>query len=88
MICLRNRTIGIVVDQVETVFIVDGRQVSLSNTKTDSICETLAKGASGNLNTVRMADFGMSGSKRTELAEALQVIHRQLEAEKVQKNVL
>lgn len=88
MIRPSKRTIGIVADQVEAVFVVDGCQVSLSDTETDSVCETLAKGTSGNLNTIGMADFGMSGGKRTELTEALQVIHRQLKAEKVQKDVL
>jgi len=42
-------TIGIVVDQIETVLVVNGGQVGLRDSQTDTIGKTLAKRTSGDL---------------------------------------
>lgn len=44
-------TISIVVDQIETVLVVNGSQVGLSDSQTDTISKTLAKRTSGDLDT-------------------------------------
>ena len=55
-------TISVVVDQVEAVLVVNGSHVRLGNTKTDRVCEALAEGTGGNLDTRGVMSLGMSGS--------------------------
>jgi len=44
-------TISIIVNHIETIFIEQGGKMSLSHGKTNTIPKSLAKGASGNLDT-------------------------------------
>lgn len=81
-------TVGVVVDQVEAGFVVDCSQVGLSNTETDSIGKSLTKRAGRDLNAIGVASLGMTRCERAELTELLQIIHRQLEAKKMEENVL
>jgi hypothetical protein len=44
-------TISVVVDQIETLFVVYGCKVGLSHSKTDTITESLPKGTCCHLDT-------------------------------------
>lgn len=48
---MRDDTIGVIVDEFKIIAIVYSPQVSLSNSETNTVGKSLAKGASGNLNT-------------------------------------
>jgi len=58
-----------VVDQLVSGLVEDGRGVLLSNGETDGIGETLTKRASGNLNTGRVVGFGVAGGDAVDLLE-------------------
>jgi hypothetical protein len=57
----------VVVDQVETGLVEDGRGMRLRNSETDSIGETLAKRTSGDFNTGGIVSLGVTGCDAVNL---------------------
>jgi hypothetical protein len=60
---------GVVVEDLETILVEGSSEVSLSDSETDSIGETLSERSSGDLDTVSYTEFGVTGSDRVELTE-------------------
>ena len=84
----RLRTIGVVVNQIEAILVVDCSQVGLSDTETNCIGESLSERTSRDLDTISVSSFGVAWGKRIELTELLQVVQGKLEAEKMKQNIL
>jgi len=83
-----EEAVGVVVNDLE-IGLVEGRSdVCLGNGESDSVGDTLAERAGGDLDTVRDAELRVAGRDGVELAELLEVVHRQLVPEEVQDNVL
>lgn len=82
------RTIRVVVDEVEAGLVESGRHMRLCDAETDTVGETLSERTGGNFDAVGVAGLGVTRSQRVELTEVLQVVHGELEAKKVEKNVL
>ena len=57
----QQQTVGVVVDEVELGLVEGGSGVSLGNGQTNSVADTLAKGASGDLNARGVMSLGVSG---------------------------
>lgn len=83
-----RRTIGVVVDKVKAILVVQGGNVRLGDTEADSVREALTKGTSGDLDTIGVSSLGVTRGQGAELAEALEVVEGQLETEQVQEDVL
>ena len=81
-------TICVVVDQIVTILVEGRTQVRLSNGETDTVGETLTKGASRDLNAIRVACFGVTGRQRVNLTELLEVVHGELVTQEVEQDVL
>ena len=81
-------TIGVVIDQIEALLVVKGSHVSLGDTKTDRVGEALAERTGGDLDTIGMTSLWVTRGQGIELTEVLEVIERQLEAQKVKVDVL
>ena len=56
--------------------------MSLSDTETNCIGESLSERTSRDLDTISVSSFGVAWGKRIELTELLQVVQGKLEAEK------
>ena len=80
--------VGLVVDEVKAVLVVDGAHVCLADGKTDSVGNTLAERTGGDFDAVSDADFGVAGGDGVDLPKAFQVIHRDLVAGEVEHDVL
>lgn len=65
--------VGVVVDQLETGLVEDGRSMRLRNSKTDGIGETLTERASGDFNSRGVMRFGVAGGDAVELLQAKSV---------------
>ena len=65
-----------------------GRQQPLGEREADRVGEALAERPRGRLHAGRVAGFGMAGRARMQLAEAAQLLHRQVVAGEVQQRVL
>ena len=81
-------TIGEVVNQVEAVLVVYGSQVCLRDTETYAVGEALAERASSDLDAVGVTGFWVTGRQRSELTEVLEIVQGQLEAQKVEEDIL
>ena len=81
-------TVGVVVDQVEAGLVVQSSHVRLRDAETDCVRETLSEGTGGDFDAIGVACLGVTGSKRVELTEVLEVVKRELEAEEVEVDVL
>lgn len=84
----RSRTISVVVDQIETLLVVQGSEMSLGYSQTNAIRETLTQGTSGNLDTIGMTRFWVTRGQRTNLTEVLQVVKGEFVAAKMEQNIL
>ena len=60
----------------------------LGEREADGVGEALAERAGGGLHAGRVADFGMAGRLRVQLAELADLLHRQVVAGEVQQRVL
>lgn len=58
-----------VVEDGETVLVEGSSEVSLSDSETDSVGETLSERSSSDLYTISDTEFGVTGSDRVELTE-------------------
>ena len=85
---ISEETVGEVVEDLETVLVVDGTHVSLGNGETDSVSDTLTEGTGGDLDTVSDTDLGVTGGDGVDLSEVLEVIHGELVATEVEQDVL
>ena len=74
-------TVSVVVDEIEAVLVEGRAHVGLGDGKTDGVGESLTERASGDLNTVGVAGFGVTGRQGANLAELLEVVHGELVAE-------
>jgi len=72
---ISEETVGEVVEDLETVLVVDGTHVSLGNGETDSVSDTLTEGTGGDLDTVSDTDLGVTWGDGVDLSEVLEVIH-------------
>ena len=54
-----------------------GSQVALGDSHAHRVCESLAEGPGGDLDTGGAADLGMAGGGRAPLAEVTEVVQRQ-----------
>ena len=79
--------IGQVVDDREAGAVELGGQQALGQRHADRVGEALAERAGGGLHARRDADLGMAGRLRVQLAEVLQLLHRQLVAGQMQQRV-
>jgi len=70
--------VSVVGEKGESVLVVGGSQVSLGNGKTDSVGETLTKRTSGDLDTLSVADLGVTGGLGVELTELLELLHGEI----------
>jgi hypothetical protein len=78
----------VVVKHVESVLVEGGTHVSLSHGQTDSVGETLTQRSSGDLDSVRHADLGVTRGDAVQLPERLQVVHLDLVTHQVEHDVL
>jgi hypothetical protein len=76
-----------VYDRVAGAVELRGEQ-ALGHREADGVGESLAERARGGLDARRDADFGMARRLRVELAEAAQLLERQVVAGEVQQRVL
>ena len=83
-----TRTICEVVDKIKSWLVVDGSHVRLRDTETDAVGEALSKRAGGDLDTVSVAGLGVSWGQSADLTEVLEIVHRELEAEEVEEDIL
>ena len=60
----------------------------MSDGETDSVRETLAKRASRDLNTIRVASLRVTRGQGVNLTELLEVVQGELVAEEVEEDVL
>lgn len=67
-------TVGVVVDQVEAGLVVEGGQMRLSNTQANAVGETLTERTGGDLNTIGVANLGVTRGQGADLTESLQVV--------------
>lgn len=67
-------TVGVVVDQVEAGLVVEGGQMRLSNTQANAVGETLTERTGGDLDTIGVANLGVTRGQGADLTESLQVV--------------
>jgi hypothetical protein len=72
---ISEETVGVVVEDLESVLVVNGTHVGLGNSETDSVGDTLTERSGGNLNTVSDTDLGVTRGDGVDLSEVLEVIH-------------
>jgi hypothetical protein len=85
---IAEEAVGVVVDEIETRLVEAGSGVSLGNGKTDSVGNTLAEGASGDLNARGVVSLGVAGGPAVHPSEGLKVIETQVIAEEVKEGIL
>lgn len=66
---ISEETVGVVVDELEAVFVEGSSHVSLGNGKTNSVGDTLTKRTSGDLDTVSDTSLGVTGGDGVNLSE-------------------
>ncbi len=79
--------VGAMVDDLEPGPVEASRQHALGERHADGVGESLAQRAGGGFDPGGEADFRMSGRFRVELAEALQLLQRQIVAGQMQQRV-
>ena len=79
---------GVVIDHVMAGAIEMRRQHLFGQREADRVGQALAERAGGGFHSRRLAGFRMAGGLRVQLAEALQLLHRQVETGQVQQRVL
>ena len=79
--------IGVVIDNVQAVFIEFGSQQFFGQRHAHSIGNTLSQWAGGGFHTVGVAVFGVAGSFAVELSEVFQVINADIIATQMQQAV-
>jgi hypothetical protein len=85
---ISEETVGVVVEDLETVLVVNGTHVGLGDSETDSVSDTLTEGTGSDLNTVSDTNLGVTGGDGVDLSEVLEVIHGELVATEVEQDVL
>jgi hypothetical protein len=85
---ISEETVGVVVEDLKFVLVVDSTHVGLGNGKTDSVGDTLSERTGGNLDTVSDTNLGVTGGDGVDLSEVLQVVHGQLVTTEVEQDVL
>ena len=79
--------VGVVVDDVVGVAVVDGGEMLLCGGDADGHAEALAERAGGDFDAGGLAVLGMAGRVRAPLAELLELRHRQVVAGEMQRAV-
>ena len=79
---------GGVVDDVESRAVETLRQHFLGQGETDGIGQSLPQRAGGGFHAGRFGSFRMAGGTRMQLAEALQLVNRQIVSGQVQQRVM
>lgn len=64
---ITEESVSVVVEEIIAGLVEDTSHVLLSDSKTDGVGETLAKRASGDLNSGSLVGLGMTGSLAVEL---------------------
>jgi hypothetical protein len=85
---ITHDNVGVVVDEIHTGLIETGSQVFLSKGKTNTVGNSLAEGAGGNLNTLGKEILGVTGGLGSPLTELLEVLNAHVIAEQVEERVL
>jgi len=78
----------VVGDQWETILVEGGAHVSLGDSETDSVGDTLTKRTGCDLDTLGNTCFRVTWGDGVDLSERLEVVHRDLVACEVEHNVL
>ena len=84
----QQQTVGVVVDEVEAIFVEGSAKVRLGDGKTDGAGDTLTKRTGGELDAIRMASFRVTRGQGIELTELLEIVQGELVAQKVKEGVL
>ncbi len=82
-----HEDVGVVVNDVQTVFIEFGSQDFFSQSHAHSVGNTLSQRAGRGFHAVGVAVFGMTGGFTVQLAEVFQIINRNVVAGQVQQAV-
>lgn len=85
---ISEETVGVVVEDLETVLVVNGAHVGLGDSETDGVGDTLSERTGGDLDTVSDTDLGVTRGDGVDLSEVLQVVHGQLVSTEVEQDVL
>ena len=85
---IAEEAVGVVVDQVKAILVEDRPSMSLSNSKSDSIAETLTTRACRHLNAECTMPLRMSWCYAIHLAEVFKIFHCDLVAEEVEQRIL
>jgi hypothetical protein len=85
---ISKETVGVVVEDLEFVLVVNGTHVGLGNSETDSVGDTLSERTGGDLDTVSDTNLGVTRGDGVDLSEVLQVVHGQLVTTEVEQDVL
>lgn len=64
---ITEEAVCVVVEQVEAGLVEDGSGVTLGNSQTNGVGETLTQGTSGDLNTGSVVSLGVTGGDAVEL---------------------
>jgi hypothetical protein len=85
---ITKEAVGMVVDNVEAILVVDSSSVCLGNGKTDSISKTLAEWAGGDFDTRSVVGFRMAGRDAVYLTEMFDVIEGDTVSEQMEQGIL
>lgn len=79
---------SVVVNEVEAVLVELSSAMCLSNSKSDSVCETLAQRTSRDLNTGGVVSLRVTRGDTVDLTESLDVVEGERVAEEVEERIL
>jgi hypothetical protein len=82
-----QKHVSVVVDDLVAVAVEFGRQQLLGERHAHRVGDALAQRAGGGLDAGRVADLGVAGRLAVQLAEVLQLLHRQRVAREVQERI-
>jgi hypothetical protein len=85
---ITKEAVGMVVDNVETVLVINSSGVCLSNGKTDGISKTLAEWTGGDFDTGCVVGFRMARCDAVYLTEMLEVVQADAISEQMEQGIL
>jgi hypothetical protein len=85
---ITHDNVGVVVNEIHTGLVETGSQVLLSESKTDTVGDTLSERTGGDLNTLGKEILGVTGGLGSPLTELFEILNAHVISEQMEERVL